>query len=78
MAIVRHFGKPSLFITFTANPNRPEIHDLLHKDGHGLTAVDRPDLDAWVYNLMMEAFLNNLRNHHIFGCHMGHCYCIEY
>jgi len=25
MAIVRHFGKPSLFITFTANPRRPEI-----------------------------------------------------
>ena len=25
MAIVRYFGKPSFFITFTANPRWPEI-----------------------------------------------------
>jgi hypothetical protein len=44
MAIGWHFGKLSLFITFTANPNWPVAQDLLREDGHGLTAVDWPDL----------------------------------
>lgn len=31
MAIVRHFGKPTFFITFTANPHWPEIlNNLFH------------------------------------------------
>ncbi len=41
-------------------------------------AVDQPDLVARVYNLKMEAFLDNLRKHHIFSRHMRHCYCIDY
>ncbi len=41
MAVVRHFGRPTLFITFTANPNWPEVDDLLR--GTGLTAADWPD-----------------------------------
>jgi hypothetical protein len=78
MAIVQHFGKPSLFIMFTTNLNWPEVQNLLLEDGHGLTAVDRPDLVARVYHLKMEAFLNDLRKHHIFGHWIGHCYLIEY
>jgi hypothetical protein len=78
MAIVRHFGKPSLFITFTANANWPEVLDLLREDGHGLTVADRPDLVARVYHLKIESFLDDLHNHYIFGRWMGHCYRIEY
>ena len=41
IAIVRHFGKPSRFITFTANPKWEEIeHELLPQQ----TAADWPDL----------------------------------
>jgi hypothetical protein len=76
MAIVRHFGKPLLFITFMANPNLSEVQDLLR--GTGFTTAYRPDLVARVYHLKMEAFKENLRKHHIFGCHMGYCYPIEY
>jgi hypothetical protein len=68
MAIVQHFGKLSLFITFTANPNWPESQDLLQENGHELTAADRPNLVARVYHLKMKAFLEDLRKHHIFGC----------
>ena len=48
MAIVRHFGRPTLFITFTANPKWKEIVDELLP---GQTAVDRPDLVARVFHL---------------------------
>lgn len=41
MFIVRHYGKPTLFITFTAKPNWPEIQSELMPEQ---TAVDRPDI----------------------------------
>ena len=43
MAIVRHFGRPALFITFTANPNWPEILREL-ANTPGLTPNDRFDI----------------------------------
>jgi len=48
MAIVRHFGRPTLFITFTTNPKWKEIQDELlpHQ-----SAMDRPDLVARVFHL---------------------------
>jgi len=43
IAIVRHYGLPSLFITFTANPKWDEIvRELLPYQ----TAAQRPDLVA--------------------------------
>ncbi|KAH0605652.1 uncharacterized protein H6S33_004874 [Morchella sextelata] len=54
MAIVRHFGRPSLFITFTAKPKWSEIvAELLL----GQTAVDRPDLVARVFHLKQQKLL---------------------
>jgi len=48
MAIVRHFGSPTLFITFTANPKWEEIlRELLP----GQSAVDQPDIVARVFHL---------------------------
>ena len=47
MAIVRHFGCPTLFITFTANPKWQEIVDKLLP---GQTAVERPDLVVRVFH----------------------------
>jgi hypothetical protein len=78
MVNVWHFGKLSIFITFTANPNMPEVQDLLREDSHGLTAADHSDLVARVYHLKMEAFFQDLRKHHIFSRWMGHCNRIEY
>ena len=46
MAIVRTFGKPTFFITFTCNAQWEEItRELLP----GQAAVDRPDLTARVF-----------------------------
>ncbi len=67
MAIVRHFGKLSQFITFSANLNWLEVQDQLQEDGHGLTGADPPDLVTRVYHLKIKLFFDNLCNHHIFG-----------
>ena len=48
MAIVRKYGKPDFFVTFTCNPTWPEIVENLMP---GQTAQDRPDLVARVFNL---------------------------
>ena len=75
MAIVRHFGRPTLFITFTANPKWKEIVDELLP---GQTAVERPDLVARVFHLKQRQFLHELRHKHIFGCFLGYVWTIEY
>ena len=75
MAIVRHFGRPTLFITFTANPKWKEIVDELLP---GQTAVDRPDLVARVFHLKQRQFLHELRHKNIFGRFLGYVWTIEY
>ena len=74
MAIVWYFGKPSFFITFTANPYWPEITDYLL---NGQQAIDRPDLLCRVFVLKVRELLADLKNH-IFGRYTGHIYTIEY
>ncbi|OBZ80660.1 hypothetical protein A0J61_11291, partial [Choanephora cucurbitarum] len=51
MAIVGYFGKPSLFIIFTANPRWIEIQRELLP---GQNAPDRPDLVARVFDLKVK------------------------
>jgi hypothetical protein len=58
MAIVRFFGKPLFFITFTANPRWPEI---LRELKEGQNPLDRPDLIARVFRLKYKEFLSDLR-----------------
>jgi hypothetical protein len=57
MAVVRHFGFPDLFLTFTTNPLWPEIQRELKV---GQTASDRPDLVARVFNLKLKALLKDI------------------
>ncbi len=78
MVKVRHFGKSSLFITFTAILKWLDVQNLLQEDGHGLTAADRPDFVPRVYYLKMKSVLADLQIHHVFYCWMGHCYHFEY
>jgi len=74
MAIVRYFGKPTFFITFTANPRWPEILDNLLP---GQQPTDRPDLIARVFRLKVQELLADLKNA-LFGPYAGHVYTIEY
>jgi hypothetical protein len=74
MAIVRYFGKPTFFITFTANPRWPEIDGNLFP---GQQLTDRPDLIARVFRLKVQELLIDLKNG-LFGSYAGHVYTIEY
>jgi len=68
MAIVRHFGKPSLFITFTANPKWVEIEKELLPNQ---SAAHRPDLVARVFNLNVRDLLDQIRHKEVFGPWLG-------
>ena len=75
MAIVRYFGKSTLFITFTANPGWKGIQDelLLMQ-----AATDRPDLIARVFHLKQKDLLAQIRHAQIFGRFLGCVWTIEY
>ena len=75
MAITRVLGKPSLFITFTANPRWPEIERNLE---HGQAPDTRPDLIAIVFKQKLDELLHDLKERHIFGKCIGCVYTIEY
>lgn len=64
MAIVRTFGKPTLFITITCNPKWPEITEALLP---GQKAEDRPDLVARVFHLKLERIVREVTKDGIFG-----------
>ena len=57
MAIVQHYGKPYLFITFTCNPQWPEITQSLFPNQGPL---DRPDIVARVFKLKLRCLLHDI------------------
>lgn len=75
MSLVRRFGKPDLFITFTCNPMWPEITDALLINQ---TANDRPDLCARVFNLKLKALLNDIVKNSVLGKVVAYVYSIEF
>lgn len=75
MSLVRRFGKPDLFITFTCNPSWPEIErELLVNQ----KAADRPDLCARVFNLKLRDLLNDIVKKRVLGRVIAYVYSIEF
>jgi hypothetical protein len=70
MGIVRHYGKPDLFVTITCNPQWPEIKATLalHE-----TPADRPDIVARVFRLKFEAIKDFIVKKGI----LGQVRCVE-
>lgn len=58
------FGKPTFFITFTANSKWPEIDKLLVADQ---SVLDRPDATMRVFKIKLQALLDDLRAGDSFG-----------
>ena len=75
MAVVRELGKPSYFITMTCNPKWKEIVDTLP---NGLKAYECPDLVARVFNIKLNALLDDLTKKHVMGRVKGYTYVIEF
>ncbi len=64
MAVVRRYGKPDYFITFTTNPNWPEIKSSLLP---GQKPCDRTDLCNRVFNIKHEDLLTILLDGQVLG-----------
>jgi hypothetical protein len=75
MAICRSFGLPSYFITFTCNPNWPEIQAELLP---GQTATNRPDLVTRVFRMKLSVLIKDLMKDEVFGLTMAHIHVIEF
>ena len=75
MCLVTHFGKPDLFMTFTANPNWEKIITALFK---GQTVTDRPNIIARVFRAKLKDLIGQIRNDEIFGKVPALVYTVEY
>lgn len=65
MAICSYVGFPDLFITFTCNPNWPEIQRLL--GSVHLKASDRPDIISRVFKMKFDELLSDLTKKSLLG-----------
>lgn len=75
MAIVREYGKPDLFVTFTCNPKWKEITENLFP---GQYAHDRPDLVARVFDLKKKQLMRDLKINGVLGRVVAHIQVIEF
>ena len=75
MTIVTKYGKPDIFLTFTANPKWSEIVENLlpHQ-----SASDRPDLVSRVFHLKLKALLHDLLQEDVLGHVTAYVYTIEF
>jgi len=75
MALVQTFGKPDVFVTFTADPKWEEITSNLLP---GQFAHERGDLVARVFNMKLNALIDDLTKHHVLGHCIAYTYVVEY
>jgi hypothetical protein len=75
MYLITHFGKPDLFVTFTANPNWEEVIIALFK---GQTIIDRPNIIAKVFRAKLKNLIGQIRNGEIFGKVLALVYIVKY
>lgn len=65
MAICANVGFPDVFITFTCNPNWPEI--VRHLKPLNLKPHDRPDIVSRVFKMKFDELLTDLKKNKILG-----------
>jgi hypothetical protein len=75
LSIVRRFGKPDYFITFTCNPAWPEI---VRELKFGQSASDRPDLCARVFDMKVKELLEDITKRNVLGKMKAYVYTIEF
>ncbi|GBN39899.1 hypothetical protein AVEN_27395-1 [Araneus ventricosus] len=75
MAMVRKFGKPDLFLTFTCNPSWSEILNCME----GIQCPeDQLDIIIRVFNMKLKELLEDICKHGIFGTVLAYIYVIEF
>jgi PIF1-like helicase/Helitron helicase-like domain at N-terminus len=73
MALLRRYGKPSLFVTMTANPNWPEIKAYLPSNAD---AASNPAIAVTVFHRKRRELLEDLKKR--FGRFVATCWTVEY
>ena len=76
MARCRRFHRPDLFITFTCNPNWEEIRNEMK--GFELHTNSRPDLIARVFQIKLDAMMDDITKKQLFGKVVGYMYAMEW
>nr|GFC31687.1 hypothetical protein [Tanacetum cinerariifolium] len=76
MTLRKFYGYPDLFITFTCNPNWPEITRFMEK--RGLKSEDRPNVISRVFKIKLDCLMKELNDGHIFGRVKGVVYTNEF
>ncbi|OSX79796.1 hypothetical protein BU14_0071s0050 [Porphyra umbilicalis] len=75
MAVVRAFGKPALFGTFTCNPQWKEIQDALLPNQ---TPNGRPDLITRVFKMKLKELIKMIKEDNVFGYCLAFVMTIEF
>ncbi|MBW0559063.1 hypothetical protein O181_098778 [Austropuccinia psidii MF-1] len=75
MALVKHFGRPSLFIKITANRKWPEIQATLKGNE---APSNRPDLVSHFFQLKLNVLLRDLTVNKGLGTVLSYVYTIEF
>ncbi|XP_071039999.1 uncharacterized protein [Parasteatoda tepidariorum] len=78
MALSRDVGRPDLFVTFTANPQWPEIREYLSQLPTGFTASDIPHVVVRAFYCRFEEFVKEIAAGKVFGKVMGYTFNIEF
>ena len=66
MTVCKVHGYPDLFITFTCNPNWPEIERFMAEKG--LKSEDRPDAITHVFKQKLDTLMKEFKDKNYFGC----------
>ncbi|XP_071902732.1 uncharacterized protein [Coffea arabica] len=77
MAICRTIENPDIFITFTCNPNWPEIKQELTRIS-GQKVEDRPDITARVFRIRHKKLMDVLKINNLFGKVLADISIIEF
>lgn len=75
MAIVLETGFPDFFVTFTCNPEWPEIVECI--ESYQETCY-RPDIESRVFKLKLDELINDITEKQLFGVPIAFVYVIEF
>ncbi|GBO36375.1 hypothetical protein AVEN_186082-1, partial [Araneus ventricosus] len=75
MAMVRKFGRPDLFVTFTCNPTWVDILNVLEGPQR---PEDRPDIVVRVFKMKLTELLDDIIKQNLFSRVISYIYVVEF
>ena len=75
MAIVRKYGRPHIFTTFTAAGKWEEVQECIYP---GQETTHRPDMVVRIFNAKLQEFKKDILTNHVLGKVKAYSYVIEF